>query len=106
MKDEDAYHIMPLHTFASHALHNFMDWVGIEHFTRLREDLPEFHRTPRLTKLVNSYRIQVYIQIYILHVIPYGKESRIFDHKSHLLSHAFSGCGEVIFYQCSITLVY
>ena len=64
MKDEDAYHIMPLQTFASHALHNFMDWVGIEHFTRLREDLPEF-RTLRLKKLVNSYRIQVlYTNLY------------------------------------------
>ncbi len=65
MKDEDAYHVMPLHTFASIALHNFMDWVGIEHFTGLAEDLPEFIQTPLLKNLVNSYRIQVlYTNLY------------------------------------------
>ena len=57
--------MMPLHTFASIALHNFMDWVGIEHFTGLEEDLPEFIQTPLLKNLVNSYRIQVlYTNLY------------------------------------------
>ena len=83
MKDEDAYHIMPLQAFASHALHNFMDWVGIEHFTGLEEDLPEFIQTPRLKKLVNPYRI-VYCSLfrvlytYLYTVILYGKKRMSF----------------------------
>ena len=64
MKDEDAYHIMPLHTYASIALHNFMDWVGVEHFTGFVENVPEFHRTPLLANLVNPYRI-VYCTLHI-----------------------------------------
>ena len=110
MKDEDAYHIMPLHTFASIALHNFMDWVGVEHFTGLLENVPEFHRALLLTNLVNPYRIvfalyfKIYTQIFIL-LFPMVKR-RICDHKSHLLSHTFSACGEVLFYHCSITLVH
>ena len=102
-KDEDAYHIMPLHTFASIALHNFMDWVGVEHFTGLLENVPEFHRAPLIANLVNPY-FKFYIQIYIL-LFPMVKR-RICDHKSHLLSHTFSACVEVLFYQCSITLVH
>ena len=79
MKDEDTYHMMPLHTFASHALHNFMEWVGIKHFTELEEDLPEFHQTPVLKNLVNPYRI-VYCSLFIVlytnlcTVIHYDKE--------------------------------
>jgi len=76
-KDEDAYHIMPLHTFASIALHNFMDWVGVEHFTGLLENVPEFHRAPLIANLVNPYRIiyctlfqVLYTNLYT--VIPYG----------------------------------
>ena len=64
MKDEDAYHVMPLHTFALIALHNFMDWVGIEHFTGFVENVPEFHRAPLLKNLVNLYKI-VYCTLHI-----------------------------------------
>ena len=63
MKDEDSYHIMPLHTFSSIALHNFMDWVGIKHFTGLLENVPEFLQAPRLENLVNPYRI-VYCSLF------------------------------------------
>ena len=73
--------MMPLHTFASIALHNFMDWVGVEHFTGFVENVPEFHRAPLLKNLVNPYRIvyctlhiasSIYTNLYT--VIPYGKE--------------------------------
>ena len=64
MKDEDAYHMMPLHTFASIALHNFMDWVGVEHFTGLVENVPEFLQAPLLKNLVNPYKI-VYCTLHI-----------------------------------------
>ena len=112
MKDEDAYHMMPLHTFASIALHNFMDWVGVEHFTGLVENVPEFHRAPLLKNLVNPY-IELYTALYVFQVLlqiytllfPMVKR-RICDHKPHLLYHGFSRGGEVLFYQCSITLVY
>ena len=81
MKDEDAYHVMPLHTYALIALHNFMDWVGVEHFTGFLENVPEFHRAPLLKNLVNPY-IELYIALYIFQVlytnlytvIPCGKE--------------------------------
>ena len=104
MKDEDAYHMMPLHTFSSIALHNFMDWVGVEHFTGLVENVPEFLQAPLLKNLVNPY-IELYTALYIFQVlytylytvIPCGKQRMICDHKSHLLSHALSGCGEVFF---------
>ena len=80
MKDEDAYHMMPLQTFASIALHNFMEWVGIEHFTGFVENVPEFHRTPLLANLVNLHRIVYCTQFIVLNtnlytVIPYGKEN-------------------------------
>ena len=56
VKDEDAYHMMPLLSYTTLAVHNFMEWIGVKHFVLLSEDLPEFHAYPRpnLDHLVNS----------------------------------------------------
>ena len=64
MKDEDAYHMMPLLTFNNIALHNFMDWIGVKHFTGFLENLPEFHLYPLLANLVNSYNIMCTIRVF------------------------------------------
>ena len=59
--------MMPLHTFATIALHNFMDWIGVKHFTAFWEDLPEFNEVWYPSNLVNIHYSNIpifFIQIY------------------------------------------
>ena len=55
VEDEDVYHMMPLQTYNTFALHNFIEWIGVKHSTGFVEDLTEFHGYPlsRLNHLVN-----------------------------------------------------
>ena len=68
--NEDAYHMMPLLSYTKFALHNFIEWTGVKHFTEFIEDLPEFHGYPlwRLPHLVSSLTAQ-----YLHTIFQYSK---------------------------------
>lgn len=46
VKNEDAYHMMPLLAYSTIAVNNFMHWIGVKHFTALIEDVVEFLGSP------------------------------------------------------------
>ena len=59
--NKDAYHMMPLLLYTKFALHNFIEWIGVKHFTEFVEDLAEFHEYPlwRLSHLVSSLHLLI-----------------------------------------------
>ena len=82
VEDESVYHMMPLQMFTTFALHNFIEWIDVKHFTWLVEDLAEFlYPLQELDHLVNVYynctvpmfQVLQYLHISMLLSITHGE---------------------------------
>ena len=65
-ENEDAYHVMPLLSYSTIAVSNFLEWIGVKHFTALQEDHIEFHEAPllKLSHLVSTCTLNIHTPVY------------------------------------------